>query len=440
MDRAREAALVRKIQQSPLVRRVLCTPGNDGVARECECLPIRADDYDGLVALAIKESVDLTVVGPEQPLVDGLVDRFSDEGLRVVGPDFSGAQLEGSKHFAKRIMELAGAPTAPYRVYQGVANATAAKRAAVELGVPLVVKADGLCGGKGVVVARTLEEAHAAIDSMLVAKKFGPAGATILLETCLVGQECSLMVLVDGEHAVPLEPARDYKRLGEGDTGPNTGGMGAFSPVPDVPRTMVEGCMRQIVRPVVASMKAQGMPYRGVLYVGLMLTEAGPQVLEFNCRMGDPETQVVLARMQSDLVPYLWATTDGTLQQLPPIAWSQDKAIYVVLAAEGYPTAPVLGATIELPDALPDRTDLLYAGVKWHAGKLVTSGGRVLGCLGQGERFFDAFRQVYLLADGVKFRGKRYRRDIARFEAGCLLNDEEQAQLAKILANGLVLS
>ncbi|MCL6625615.1 MAG: phosphoribosylamine--glycine ligase, partial [Alicyclobacillus shizuokensis] len=330
---AREHAIAWKLAQSPLQPRLYAAPGNPGLAQVAECVPLGADDVDGLVSFCRANGIQLVVVGPEQPLSVGLVDALTEAGVRAFGPTKAAAQLETSKAFAKALMEEAGVPTAAHRTFT---DAEAAKAYIRRQGAPIVVKADGLAAGKGVTVAGTVEEACRAVDGMMQAGRFGEAGRRVVIESFLVGREASLMFFIDESAVVPMLPARDHKRIGEGDTGPNTGGMGAYAPLPDADSQALAGEVeRRIVRPTLAALREWGSVYRGVLYVGLMLTDDGPQVVEFNVRLGDPEAEVVLPLLASDLLEIVWAVSEGRLAEAK-VAWRPEYAVCVVLAAAGY--------------------------------------------------------------------------------------------------------
>ncbi len=338
----REHALCWKIAASPLCDKLFCAPGNAGIAREAECVPIAAEDLDAQVGFAKDNAIDFVVVGPEAPLVAGLVDRLADAGIKAFGPSAAAAMLEGSKGFVKDLCAKYGMPTADFGRF---VDARSAKSFVREAGAPIVIKADGLAAGKGVVVAATLSEAEAAIDAMMVEGRFGAAGATLVVEEFLDGEEASFFALVDGETALPLASAQDHKRVGEGETGPNTGGMGAYSPAPVMNPGMEARVMAEIIEPTVKAMKTEGQPYKGVLYAGLMITEDGPQLIEFNVRFGDPECQVLMPRLKSDLLPALVASADGVLANMD-LRWRDETAMTVVLAARGYPGAYQKGSEI----------------------------------------------------------------------------------------------
>jgi phosphoribosylamine--glycine ligase len=418
----REHALAWKLAQSSRVSEVLVAPGNPGTAAEPKCrnVAVAADDVQGLVAIARAEGVALTVVGPEQPLVIGVVDAFAAAGLRCFGPKQAAAQLEGSKAFTKHFLERHHIPTAAYGVFTR-ANFDAAWVRAQR--APLVVKADGLAAGKGVVICATQDEAVATVESMF-AGAFGAAGDKVVVEQFLEGEEASFIVMVDGEHVLPLATSQDHKRVGDGDTGPNTGGMGAYSPAPVVTAAVHARAMNEVILPTVRGLAAEGTPYTGFLYAGLMVADDGtPNVLEFNCRFGDPETQPVLSRLQSDLVDLCEAALDGKLDQVT-CDWDPRPAVGVVLAAAGYPESPRKGDAITGLDAaakLPGK--VFHAGTALQGDTLVTSGGRVMCAVGLGTTVREAQQAAYALVDVVDYAGKLVRRDIgyraiAREEAG----------------------
>jgi phosphoribosylamine--glycine ligase len=407
----REHAIVRALGRSPNGARVLAAPGNPGIALHAEVHPIEVGQHDALVALARERAVDLVVIGPEAPLVDGLADRLAAAGIPAFGPSASAARLEGSKAFAKEVMAAAGVATARSRTVTDVDAGLAAVR---ELGPRVAVKADGLAAGKGVVMCEDAAEARGALEGALVAREFGDAGARVVVEEALSGPEVSLLALADGERVVGLPAARDYKRIGEGDRGPNTGGMGAVSPVPDVPDALAERLLDEVHRPVVAELARRGAPFRGVLYAGLMLTADGPRVLEFNVRFGDPEAQAVLPRLGDDLLDLLSAAAAGRLPDAPPRP-TREACVAVVLASAGYPAAPRTGDRIAgLEDAAAAGAEVLHAGTALdEAGRLVTAGGRVLAVAARGDGVEEARARAYAAADLVRFEGRQMRRDIA---------------------------
>ncbi len=408
---AREHALVRALARSPRVGRLVCAPGNAGIAQEAETVAIGAEDIPGLVAFVEQEQIDLTVVGPEAPLVAGLADRLRGRGFAVFGPGADGSRLEGSKAFAKEIMEAAGVPTGQAAFFTDHDDALAFLQAH---GAPVVVKADGLAAGKGVMVAQTLEEAEAALAECFVEGRFGDAARTVLLEEFLEGEELSLLAIVSGRHILPLAPAQDYKRALDGDAGPNTGGMGSYSPVPAVDDELYASLVDTVVRPTVEELSRRGIDFRGVLYAGLMLTPSGPKVLEFNCRFGDPETQALLPRLRSDLFECLWAAAQG--EALPAaVEWGEGAAVGVVLASRGYPASSSRGDVIRGLDQVRDLdgVEVYHAATKSADGEVVTSGGRVLTVTGLGDTFAQARARAYAGVAMVAFPGAQHRTDIA---------------------------
>ncbi|WP_025321549.1 phosphoribosylamine--glycine ligase [Deferrisoma camini] len=408
----REHALVWKIAQSPRVTAVFAAPGNAGTAGLARNVPIAADDVDSLLAFAETEGVDLTVVGPEAPLVLGIVDRFRERGLRIFGPTAAAARLEGSKAFAKAAMDRFGVPTAAYREFTDPDEARAYIR---EQGAPIVVKADGLAAGKGVTVARTVEEALAAVDAMMVDRAFGEAGGRIVVEECLEGEEASFLAFCDGRTVLPMASSQDHKPVFDGDQGPNTGGMGAYSPAPVVSPELFDRIVDTVIRPVVDGLGREGTPYVGVLYAGLMIRGDEVKVLEFNCRFGDPECQPIVMRMKGDLVPVLEACVDGTLDRVD-LEWDPRPAVCVVMASGGYPGAYEKGLEIRgLEDAAAlDDVVVFHAGTRQEAGKVVTAGGRVLGVTALGSDIPSAIERAYRAVDRISWPGVHFRRDIGR--------------------------
>jgi phosphoribosylamine---glycine ligase len=408
----REHALAWKLAQSPRVAEVLVAPGNAGTAFEAKCrnVAVQADDLEGLRQLARDEQVDLTVVGPEAPLVAGIVDLFRAAGLRVFGPTAAAARLEGSKAFAKDFLARHDIPTAHYAVFDAVDPALAHVRAH---GAPIVVKADGLAAGKGVVVATTTAEAEAAVRDMLAGNAFGDAGARVVVEEFLEGEEASFICMVDGAHALPMASSQDHKRVGDGDTGPNTGGMGAYSPAPVVTPEVHDRILREVVEPTVRGMAEDGEPFTGFLYAGLMIDKAGaPKVIEFNVRFGDPETQPVLMRLRSDLVDLVEAALDGRLDATTA-EWDPRCALGVVMAAEGYPGKPRTGDTINAIDAPDvDDTKVFHAGTKIEGEHAVTAGGRVLCVTALGDTVAQAQQRAYAEVAGISWPGEFHRHDI----------------------------
>lgn len=408
----REHALAWKIAQSARVSEVLVAPGNAGTATEAKCrnVAIKVDDLDGLLALAQREAVALTVVGPEVPLVLGVVDRFHALGLRIFGPTAKAAQLEGSKAFAKDFLARHGIPTAYYAVHTEVDAALAYVR---EKGAPIVVKADGLAAGKGVIVAMTLSEAEDAVRDMLSGNAFGDAGARVVIEEFLDGEEASFISMVDGSHALPMATSQDHKRVGDGDTGPNTGGMGAYSPAPVVTPEVHARVMREVVEPTVQGMIADGVPFTGFLYAGLMIDAHGaPKVIEFNVRFGDPETQPVMLRLQSDLVDLLDAAIDGKLDNTQA-QWDPRPSLGVVIAARPYPEAPITGEVISGLDAVPATAKVFHAGTALNAnGEVVSAGGRVLCVAALGDSVLEAQRNAYAGLQPIHWASAFQRSDI----------------------------
>jgi phosphoribosylamine--glycine ligase len=408
----REHALAWKLAQSPRVEEVIVAPGNAGTATETKCrnAGVEAKDIDGLLALVEREGIAVTVVGPEGPLVAGVVDRFRAAGHRVFGPTAAAAQLEGSKAFAKDFLARHGIPTAYYAVHTDVDAALAYVR---EKGAPIVVKADGLAAGKGVIVAMTLDEAEAAIRDMLSGYAFGEAGARVVIEEFLDGEEASFISMVDGTHAVPMATSQDHKRAHDGDTGPNTGGMGAYSPAPVVTPEVHARVMREVVEPTVRGMAADGVPFTGFLYAGLMIDATGaPKVIEFNVRFGDPETQPVMMRLQSDLLDLVDAAIDARLDGVSP-QWDPRPALGVVMAAENYPGTPRLGDILGAWDA-PDVEDtkVFHAGTRVEGDHVVTSGGRVLCVCALGDTVAEAQQRAYAEVAGISWHGEFHRHDI----------------------------
>ncbi|MBB3276782.1 MULTISPECIES: phosphoribosylamine--glycine ligase [unclassified Pseudoxanthomonas] len=408
----REHALAWKIAQSPRVAEVLVAPGNAGTAREDKCrnVAVGATEIDRLVELVKQEGVALTVVGPEAPLVAGVVDRFRSEGLRIFGPTAAAAQLEGSKAFAKDFLARHGIPTAHYAVFTETAPALAYVR---EKGAPIVIKADGLAAGKGVIVAMTLAEAEAAIQDMLAGNAFGAAGARVVVEEFLDGEEASFISMVDGRTALPMATSQDHKRVGDGDTGPNTGGMGAYSPAPVVTPEVHDRVMREVVNPTVQGMIADGVPFTGFLYAGLMIDGNGaPKVIEFNVRFGDPETQPVMLRLRSDLVDLVEAAIDGRLDATEA-DWDPRPSLGVVMAAANYPETPKTGDAIHGLDADLGPAKVFHAGTRpGNNGEVLTSGGRVLCVAALGDSVGDAQRNAYAGVERIGWDGEFHRNDI----------------------------
>ena len=406
----REHALAWKLAQSPKVHKVYVAPGNAGTALEQGVENVPITNPRVLIEFAKREHVALTVVGPEAPLADGVVDAFREAGQRIFGPTRAAAQLEASKDYAKQFMARHGIPTAGYATFTdaGEAHAHVDRE-----GAPIVIKADGLAAGKGVVVAMTTDEAHAAIDMMLVDNRMGGAGARVVIEEFMRGEEASFIVMADGRHAMALATSQDHKRLKDGDAGPNTGGMGAYSPAPVVTPEVHARVMREVIMPTLNGMIADGHPYAGFLYAGLMIDASGkPRVVEFNCRMGDPETQPIMMRLKTDLVDLVEAALDGKLDEAEA-EWDRRFALGVVLAAHGYPESPRQGDTIDgLPGARNDAVHVFHAGTAKDGDRIVTAGGRVLCVTALGENVRSAQKNAYDVADHIMFDGRQMRRDI----------------------------
>jgi phosphoribosylamine--glycine ligase len=406
----REHALVWRLAKSRDVEAIFCAPGNAGIATLAECVPIAADDLRGLTRFAQEHAIDLTVVGPELPLVLGIVDRFGDAGLRAFGPTAAAAELEGSKTFTKELLRRLGVPTAFFGAFT---EPDEAARWVREVGAPIVVKADGLAAGKGVFICATVDDALDAIDQVMRREVLGEAGARVVVEELLDGEELSFMALTDGTTVLPLAPSQDHKRVGDGDRGPNTGGMGAYSPPPLCTPALEAHVMADVVRPVVDGLARQGIRYTGVLYAGLMVKDGRAKVLEFNVRLGDPEAQVLLARLDADLADVMLRTCDGRLAGAR-IDWDPRAAVCVVLAAEGYPGAVEKGRPISGLEALRDWKDgvVFHAATKRADGRIVTDGGRVLGVTALGDTIRDAVDEAYRGVDRISWPGMHYRRDI----------------------------
>jgi phosphoribosylamine--glycine ligase len=408
----REHALCWAIAASPITGELYCAPGNAGIAQDAICVPIGAEEIDRLLAFCREQRIDFVVVGPEAPLVAGLVDRLSEAGIKAFGPTAAAAVLEGSKGFTKDLCAKYQIPTAAYRRFT---DAQAAKDYLRERGAPIVVKADGLAAGKGVTVAATVEQAEAAVEAAMDGRAFGEAGAEVVIEDYLEGEEASFFALVDGEAALPLASAQDHKQVGDGDTGPNTGGMGAYSPAPVMTEAMGEEVMARIIRPTVAAMTAEGRPYKGVLYAGLMITpDHGPMLIEYNVRFGDPECQVLVMRLMSDLLPALIAAADGVLDRFA-LRWYEDAAMSVVIAAKGYPGAYDKGSQIKgLEDAGADNDVMIFhAGTKAGPdGQILANGGRVLNVTAMGATIAQARDRAYGAVDKIDWPDGFCRRDI----------------------------
>ncbi len=405
----REHALVWTLSRSTRVKTLYCAPGNGGTDGLAVNVPVPAHDVEGLIRLVREFGIDWTVVGPEDPLAGGIVDRFREEGLRIFGPTAKAAAIEGSKDLAKALMARSNIPTAASRTFHQAHKACAFVR---QEGRPFVVKADGLAGGKGVVVAQSVDETCRTILDMLEEKKFGQAGARILVEEILEGPEISVLAFTDGRTIVPMPWSQDHKRLLDHDRGPNTGGMGAYSPPRYVTKELETEILETILKPVVATMAREGNPYQGVLYAGLMLTREGPKVLEFNARFGDPEAQVILMRLETDLVDIMEAVDDQRLHELD-IRWSQDAAVGVVMASAGYPGVIETGRMIQGLETTLEGTMVFHGGTRKEEGRVVTSGGRVLTVCGRGRDLREAVDRAYSLVECITFEGAQYRTDIA---------------------------
>lgn len=406
----REHALAWKIAQSPKLTKLFCAPGNAGIAGVAECVSIPADEVQALLKFARREKIDLTVVGPEAPLVAGIADRFEANGLPIFGPSQRAAELEGSKVFAKHILRKHAIPTAHYDVFETVDAAEEHLRKAP---LPLVVKADGLAAGKGVIICQTRREAMDAISLMMKERVFGNAGNRVVVEDCLVGEEASILALTDGRAIVPLPSSQDHKRIRDNDEGPNTGGMGAYSPAPVITPEQYARIEREILIPIVHAMNAEERRYKGVVYAGVMMTDDGPRVLEFNVRFGDPETQPILARLKGDLVPVLAAIAQGNLQDAD-LDWDARPAVCVVMASGGYPGHYEKGKVIHGLDAAAklDSVTVFHAGTELREGKVVTAGGRVLGVTALGDDIRGAIARAYEAVRLIRFEGAHYRTDI----------------------------
>jgi phosphoribosylamine--glycine ligase len=410
----REHALSWKLARSPRLTRLVAAPGNPGIARHAACVPVSVDDHDAVLRVAEKERPDLVVIGPEVPLVAGLADRLRDGGFAVFGPGARAAAIEGSKAFSKALMARHAIPTARFETFTDAARA---RRFCRDLGAPLVVKTDGLAAGKGAIVCTTLEQADDAIAACMERREFGPSGATVIIEEFLVGEEVSFFALVSGRNVTPLAAAQDHKAVFDGDRGPNTGGMGAFSPVATFDGAMQARVMTTIVRPTISALVDEGAPYAGVLFVQLMLTADGPKVVEFNCRFGDPECQAILAPMETDLLPLLAAVAGGA--PAPEMSPPTRVAVCVTLASGGYPGAYATGVPITGVDEAVSLAgvEVFHAGTALRDGRLVTAGGRVLGVTAVAADVAGAIQRAYEAVGRIRFEGMHFRRDIGRRKA-----------------------
>jgi phosphoribosylamine--glycine ligase len=408
----REHALVWKISQSPIVTKLFCAPGSAAIGELAQCVAINPEQIEKLADFAEKEKIDLTVVGPELPLTLGITDLFESRGLRIFGPNKTAAQLEGSKAFAKEILQENNIPTATFGTFT---DQVAAKQHIERHPAPYVIKADGLAAGKGVVISLTINDALDVVDKILVKKVFGEAGEKVVIEEFLEGEEVSFMVLTDGQHILPLASSQDHKRVFDNDQGPNTGGMGAYSPAPVVTPAVQKRIFDEILNPLLTGLKKKGITYRGVIYIGLMITKTGPKVLEFNVRFGDPECQPIMMRLKSDLVSLLEATIEEKLNQVQP-EWYEDPAICVVLSARGYPGTYDKGYEIRGLDKLRhwDKGFVFHAGTAKENGRWLTSGGRVLGVTARGSDIGNAVKNAYAAVSQISWDGMHYRKDIAR--------------------------
>ncbi len=406
----REHVLAWKIKQSPLVKEVYCAPGNGGIAGIAECVDIKADDIEGLLEFASEKRIDLTIVGPEAPLVRGIVDYFTASGLKIFGPNKSAALLEGSKVFSKEFMHKCNIPTAAFKTFDNYHEAVDyAERAEY----PLVIKADGLASGKGVIICDDIAGSHKALEQIMQDKIFKEAGNKVVIEECLEGEEASILAICDGQDYVILASSQDHKRIFDDDMGPNTGGMGAYSPAPIVKKELLNKIEARIIEPTIRGMNREGAPFKGILYVGLMITKQGPYVLEYNVRFGDPEAQVVLPRLKNDLVPVLLASCEERLNEFE-LDWDNRACVCVVMSSGGYPGEYKTGYEIAGLDALKnhDKTVVFHAGTQLVDGKIVTSGGRVLGVTSLGVNLQKAIDQAYAAVEQIKFDKCFFRRDI----------------------------
>jgi phosphoribosylamine--glycine ligase len=412
----REHALVWKTAQSSKVSKVYCAPGNAGISEQATIIPIKANELNGLLEFALKEKIDLTVVGPEDPLTKGIVDLFESKGLSIFGASQKAAEIEGSKAFAKEMMKKYRIPTASFEIFEDREEAMAYIR---RNGAPVVVKADGLAAGKGVIICKTIEEAIRSVDQIMVEKIFGEAGNRVVIEEYLVGEEASYIAFTDGKTILPMASSQDHKPIFDGDQGPNTGGMGAYSPAPVVTDRIHEMILEKILRPIIQGMGEEGRPYKGVLYAGIMICEGVPKVLEFNARFGDPETQPVLMRMKGDIVPILEACMRGTLSQCE-IEWDNRPSVCVVMASGGYPGDYEKGKKIRGLEEVARMEDIFifHAGTSFKDGQMVTNGGRVLGVTGLGKDIPNAIERTYQAVKKISWDGVHYRTDIG-YKALC---------------------
>jgi phosphoribosylamine--glycine ligase len=407
----REHAIVWKLSQSRMVDKIYCCPGNAGIAEMAECINVNQDDFQSLLDFVKYEWIDLTIVGPEAPLSKGIVDLFESEGRRILGPAKAAARLESSKSFSKDLMRSHGIPTAEYKVFTSYLHA---EEYVKFKGAPIVIKADGLAAGKGVFIAATVEEAMDALRQIMKNRVFGAAGDRVLIEECLQGEEASFMAFTDGKTIVPMVSSQDHKRIFDNDQGPNTGGMGAYSPAPVITEELEAAVIEKIMKPTIRALKSEGITYKGILYAGLMIDRGKPYVLEFNCRLGDPETQPVLSRLQSDLMEVAMAVTDERLSEIK-IEWKKEPAVCVVISSGGYPGKYRKGDVITgLAEANNiEGVHVFHAGTAFKDSDIVTAGGRVLGVTATGSSISEAKKQAYEAIDKIRFRGMHYRKDIA---------------------------
>lgn len=406
----REHAICWALKKSEKVKELFCAPGNAGIAQLAECVPLAVSQFDELTQFAKEASIDLVFVGPDDPLADGIVDAFESAGVPAFGPNKAAAEIEGSKIFMKNLLKKYNIPTAKYETFTNYESAAAYLK---EQSMPIVIKADGLAAGKGVTVAATLEEADKALREAMLDKVFGDAGNQIVIEEFLEGQEMSILAFVDGETVKPMVPAQDHKQIFDGDKGPNTGGMGTYTPLPHIDQSIIDEAIATIINPTAKAMVSEGRPFRGVLFAGLMITKDGPKTIEFNARMGDPETQVVLPRLKTDLIDIVLAAMNGKLADLD-IQWSDEAAVCVVAASEGYPASYPKGRVITgIAEAEAQGALVFHAGTAMKDGELVTSGGRVLGIVGRGRDIAEARARAYEAVSVIQFEGQQSRSDIA---------------------------
>jgi phosphoribosylamine--glycine ligase len=408
----REHALVWKVAQSPKVSKIYCAPGNAGISEQATLVPLKANDLNGLLQFALKEKIDLTVVGPEEPLTKGIVDLFTSKGLSIFGPGQKAAEIEGSKAFAKEVMRRYHIPTASFEVFDDRKEALDYIR---KLGAPIVVKADGLAAGKGVIICKTIEEAIQSVDQIMIEKIFGEAGNRVVIEECLMGEEASYIAFTDGKVILPMASSQDHKAVFDGDQGPNTGGMGAYSPAPVVTDKVHERIMEEILKPLIQGMAEEGRPYKGAIYAGVMIHEGYPKVLEFNARFGDPETQPVLMRMKGDIVPILEACISGNLSEYE-IEWDSRASVCVVMTSRGYPGDYEKGNAISGLKGVSQMKDVFvfHAGTVFQDGQVATNGGRVLGVTGLGKDIPSAIERTYQAVKKISWDGVHYRTDIGQ--------------------------